>query len=333
MRLTRRGWAVVGIVLGATAMAGAFGVRSLGAVVVPAVLALGAAAVQGYRFDAPTVERDLPPSDHVGTSHEVTVAFDRDPPVHAIVHEETGSGLEATGTRRGVVLGEESLTYEVTYRERGVHTLGPISVAYRDVLGLTERTVTQWETDRLLVYPRIYRLDAGIRSRLTGLLEDANRSSRDEFDRLREYERGDALRDIHWKSSGKRPDDELVVKEFLADDAEESIRLSVAADEGGGDRMATVAASLIEYLLASGIDVGLDAPDGSVPVDAGAPHRHELFSVLATTGPGRPDVGEPSDFSVHVPASGPVRITVGDRSLAVDRADADAGAGFEVVPA
>ena len=62
LRPTRRGYAVVAVVVGGVAAGAVFGARALDAVVLPGVVALVAAVVQVRRGSAPTGGRTLSPA-------------------------------------------------------------------------------------------------------------------------------------------------------------------------------------------------------------------------------------------------------------------------------
>ena len=290
MRLTRRGWTVVGVGVLGTAMAAAFGARALNAVVFPCVVALVAALVQLRRIDPPAVDRTLPERGFPGDSGTVTLRFDTDSPFTASVRDALSPGV--TGDPRAeTTVGREAVPYEVTYRRRGIHTIGPASFVARDVLGLATRRVSTATTDELLVYPRVYDLSSRARRDLVALHDTGESHDRDEFDRLRQYVRGDSLRDVHWKSSAKRED--LVVKEFAADDRSQALSVALSADRGRSDEMAEAGATVVLALLHAGVPVTLVTPDGEHAVTPG--DRERVLTALARVGHGDPATeGDPA---------------------------------------
>jgi len=140
------------------------------------------------------------------------------------------------------------------------------------------------ETTPMLVYPRVE--PVANRVAFAGLVERAGTEDRDAFDRLREYSSGDALRDINWKASAKRPDGEFVVTEFAA---QERGGISIVAESGVGyaDEMATAAASVAGYLLDADLLVDVAVPGGELEEGRGEEHRGEMLELLARTGAGR----------------------------------------------
>jgi uncharacterized protein (DUF58 family) len=288
MMLTRRGYAVVAVVLLGLANAVLYGPRALNAIVAPGVVALAASLVMVRRVPEPEISRRTPEDGFVGERRTVTLSLDATTSFTGRVLDLVPEDLAAEGNDRLTTVGDADIEYELTYARRGEHTLGPVEVTVRDVLGLAERSFTYPNEQSILVYPRIRTLDAGTRQALSGLPEFRLVSMRGEFDSLREYERGDALRDIHWKTSAKQPDEELTVKEYTDEDDLGSVEL-VAEAEGGresADAMAEAAASLAAFLLEADLTVGVSAPAGVVEPGAGAYQRQQVLELLGRTGPG-----------------------------------------------
>ncbi|AZH24494.1 DUF58 domain-containing protein [Haloplanus aerogenes] len=298
IRPTRRGFAVVLIVAVAAGMSTTFGSRSLDAMILPAVVALGGAVVQLLLLDAPTVTRGTPPAGDPGTTGTVSLAVDADTSATATVRDRLPPGLD--GDARGTVLvGGEPLTYDVTYRERGVHDLGPAVVHARDVLGLARREFVTAGRDSVVVYPRVFDPSPAVAERLRGLSTPADTAERGAFDHLREYTRSDSLRDVHWKSSAKR--DDLVVQEFVDDGDGPTVTVAASAEAGRADRMAEAAATVGYTLLAEGAGVVLTTPSGRVTLAPGETGR--LLAHLARVGDGAvPD--RDADVIVRAAADG-----------------------------
>ncbi|WP_311170608.1 DUF58 domain-containing protein [Halobellus ordinarius] len=276
MRPTRRAYVVLAVVAGAIVSGSLFGARSLDAVVVPALVALVAAVVQVWRAPTPTIERTLPPARPAGTSGTVDLRLDaprsypatvsdrlppgidgdgggvdgdgRDPEADSdgeVDDEDTeadGDDAESTEATAAVVdatIGGDSVSYEITPRRRGEHEIGPATVVVTDVLGLVARTIRVENRGTLLAFPPIRRLAPGARTELLAAsgAVDPRPSGRDMFDGLREYVPGDALRDVHWKSSAKRG--ALVVQEFAGEPDRDRVVVAagLGAVDGGGQRI------------------------------------------------------------------------------------------------
>ncbi|MFC4552904.1 MULTISPECIES: DUF58 domain-containing protein [Halorussus] len=325
--LTRRGWALVAVVVAAVAMAARFSPRALNAVVGPAVVALVAAAVQMRRAAQPDLKLRVPEYGFAGETATVSLDFDAPTPLSAVVALDAADGLDASDDRVETTVDSGTVTFDVDLRERGVGRVGPVEVVAQDVFGLWKRTYRYPVEREVVVFPRIRRLrDAGD---LAALHREFGLNGRERFDQLREYERGDPLRDVHWKSSAKRPDADLVVMEFEADEERQRIELLAEADEGRADDVAEAAASVATYLLEADLAVGLTVPGGRVEPGAGDEHLTELLSALARTSAGTVagDRREDADVVVAGPKdSEEVRVTVGERTVTFGQLSGDADA-------
>ncbi|WP_435361037.1 DUF58 domain-containing protein [Haloarchaeobius sp. DFWS5] len=310
MILTKRGIGATLVVVAGIAMAVQFGSRQLGAIVIPVLVALLGAGIQLVITGRPEVTRRLPDEGFIGEKRTVGLQFDLSSPVGARVHDEVPAGLRGIGTTIDGTIGSNELTYEIEYLHRGEHALGPLTVTVRDVLGLAERTFTYSMRDTVLVYPQVYTLTGSTRHDLNLLPEGSPEHNREEFDALREYARGDSLRDVHWKSSAKRPEDDLVVKEFIAENDLGDVRIAAEAADDWDDEMAEAAASIALYLLDAGIAIGLTTPAGEIDIDVGADHREGVLRTLATVGPGQVPDSYRDEADIVIVASEQSGITV-----------------------
>jgi len=247
LRPTRRGYAVLTVGTGALVAGAVFGPRALDAVVLPAAVALLAAVVQVWRTPTPEVDRRLPPADVPGTTGVVELTLDASETYPATVRERLPPEISSDacpsefdpenasiGDRAAVIeatVGGEAVSYEVTPQRRGKHEIGPASVVATDVLGLVERTHEVETRDAVVAFPRVRSLSSAVRADLRAMSRSRSQTGRNEFDGLREYVRGDALRDVHWKTSARR--DELVVRKFTAEADPERVTV-VARTESDG---------------------------------------------------------------------------------------------------
>ena len=112
------------------------------------------------------------------------------------------------------------IEFHVRGVERGTETLPPLGLAFSR-WGLVERVVSAGAGSEIAVFPdlrAVARLNArlnayalrGLGSRLSARLGKGR-----EFDRLREYVRGDEYRDMAWKASARHG--KLIVKEYRLD--------------------------------------------------------------------------------------------------------------------
>jgi uncharacterized protein (DUF58 family) len=356
--LTRRGRVagVVGIVAAASALAA--GGRALEAIVIPVAIALAAGYVQVSRVEAPAVRHVTPADGFVGEAREVRLEFgaeavrgdgDDTPSFLADVRVRVGEGIDGPAGPIRASVGTEPVSYRVGYRERGERTLGPVDLTVTDVFGLFEREMRVDETDSVTVYPPLDPIPARFRRGLYAAdAVDASRE-REEFDRLREYTRGDAVRDVHWATTAKR--DEIVVKEFAAETARNRVTIAGGTEAGGSeelsgfgdadrppgeiaaDELARAAASLALALLDDGVPVDVRLPAGRVSAMPGGRGRREVLELAARTGPGAA-TDEGADVTV-VAGPGGARFRAGDRSVSFAdlRREADEEAGTNDAPA
>lgn len=294
MRLTRRGWAVVGTVVVGLLMAWWFGARSLNAVVAPALVALGAGWLQLRRAPAPTVTRSTPAPGFPGERRTVDLSVET--ALNADVREGADGGLRLVDGERSIA-GSADLRYAVGLGRRGEHALGPTHVAVSDALGLFVAEHTVAGRTSVLVYPDVQPVAAA--RAFDRLVDESGTPDRQAFERLREYVPGDALRDVHWKSSAKRADEELVVTEF-ADEDRGGVTVAAEADAGRADEMAAIAASIAIHLLDADVEVDVVCPGGSVDGAAGEDGRDLVLDLLARTPGGRvgADVRASADVAV-----------------------------------
>lgn len=101
---------------------------------------------------------------------------------------------------------EHEELFAIPTLRRGVLSVGPVSVLRGDPLGLFERTHDRRQAVELFVHPRTTSLEGlslGHMRDLEGL--PAQHLSRDDvsFHALREYQPGDDLRHVHWKSTAR----------------------------------------------------------------------------------------------------------------------------------
>lgn len=303
-RPTRRGAVVLVVVAVATALALTSDRRSLDVVVFAGGALLLAGLVAVLWAPAPSATRSAPAYGTVGEAVpvELQVDGDRDAVVtvrDALPAEVTGDAVFET------VADGRPLAYEATLRQRGVHDLGPARVAVHDVFGCWDRSVDVGETTTLVAVPRPRSLygGSGLLSGYASVADD-----RGEFASLRQYRRGDALRDVNWKASAKRPED-LVVTEYGSDSTGETVVVGVDAPSSP-DEAAEAAASVAVHLLDVGLTVGLVTPAGRVSPARGDGQRRELLAALARFGTGRlpPPDREAADVLVTATA-GHVELT------------------------
>lgn len=117
-----------------------------------------------------------------------------------------GHGRGVFQVPRLVPGGEHEEVFAIPTSARGVLEVGPVSVRRGDPIGLFERTHDRRQAVDLYVHPQTTSLDGlslGHLRDLEGL--PAQHLARDDvsFHALREYQPGDDLRHVHWKSTAR----------------------------------------------------------------------------------------------------------------------------------
>ncbi len=277
--LTRRGWVFIAVGVAGFALAASFGARSLNAVVAPLLVAMLVGYIQLKRTNHPQLDVSAP---NVGSREEqvtITLDFAAPDPFAGTVDLELADGLEYDGDPIETSIGETAVEFDVRLTKRGERAIGPVRVVAEDVFGLFERTFTHQVRKSILVFPRIEPVDGITTARA---LEDSHvNAARREFDQLREYQAGDPLRDIHWKSSAKRPVGEMFVRQFEPQAESQRIEIVAEANAGRVDAVADATASIAVALLDTGVAVGVVTPDGGVAPDVSTDQRTRILTVLA----------------------------------------------------
>lgn len=102
--------------------------------------------------------------------------------------------------------GRKSTTYRLPSTRRGVVPVGPMSIGRGDPLGLVRAERDHGDVITLWVHPRHHPLSplpSSLTRSLEGPTSDAAPNGTITFHALREYVRGDDLRQVHWRSTAK----------------------------------------------------------------------------------------------------------------------------------
>lgn len=284
MRPTIRGWTVVVVVVAALAMSWQYGPRSLNAVVAPLVIVLVGGVIATGLLSRPSVSRHPIEDGFPGEHRTVAITVESDTSVAATVHDDVGDGLVAVDGEPCVettLEDETRLEYAIELEERGERTVGPLSITVTDVFGLVRRRFEFDATASVLVYPRLFELDGETARDLRAVVDDAVADERDEFDHLREYRRGDPRRDVHWKASAKRPGDDLVVAEHVADGSLGSVTIAADGSPDRADELTSAVATVATVLFEANVGVGLAIGDEYRPPSTDAAHYRDCLGLLA----------------------------------------------------
>ena len=145
---------------------------------------------------------------------------------------------------------------------RGVITVGPMTIARGDPIGILRREVSWPQVERIHVHP----VTAPIPSTSAGTVRDVDGVATTrivdedlEFHGFREYIPGDSMRHVHWKSTAKA--DRLMVRQYEeAKRATIAVLLDVRSEEYGvgelGDEAFELAVSAAASLAAQGLRDG-----------------------------------------------------------------------------
>jgi uncharacterized protein (DUF58 family) len=165
--------------------------------------------------------------------------------------------------------------YRVTCRPRGIYQVGPARGFSSDPLGLAELPVPTSVIDRLVVYPTIEDLSGfpivrGKDPALSASRPEHSQRGGEDFYTLREYQRGDDLRRVHWPSSAKR--DELMIRQLETPWQSRAlvlldVRESPYESDEAFETAVSGAASVISHLVRSGFDADLWAGEANT-IDA-----------------------------------------------------------------
>ncbi len=166
-------------------------------------------------------------------------------------------------------------TYRVTCRPRGVYRVGPTTVKAGDPLGLAELSAGTGPVDRIVVYPAVEDLSGfpiirGQDPAMQASRPEHARRGGEDFYTLREYQRGDDLRRVHWPSSAKT--DQLMIRQLETPWQSRAlvlldVRSASFESQESFEKAVSGAATIITHLVGSGFDADLWAGDAE-PIDA-----------------------------------------------------------------
>ncbi|RIK77383.1 MAG: hypothetical protein DCC68_17470 [Planctomycetota bacterium] len=176
-------------------------------------------------------------------------------------------------------------SYRGWLTERGRYRFGPLRVSCRFPLGLVRRTVTIEAPGDVVVYPRLGELT----EKAKALWRQAARGDRParrrgraeaEFHGLRDWQRGDSRRWIHWRSTARRG--EIVVREFEQQEHHDlAIVLDLAASGSPSPRQVDAIERAVS--IAATLVTGACAEPAARVILAIAAEREVLLSGASST--------------------------------------------------
>jgi len=229
--VTGRGRIALGLGVLTYLCAWAFGSKPLYPVAVGLLLAVFVAwAWVGLANRPMRLHRALQGGDHVeGDDVMVKLELERDgglAPGSLVIRER----IAKVGERRTPLRGRH-VRYRLAALPRGRYAFESASAVIEDGLGLQRAEVPLQSSGAILVYPRLVELDrlfseGGTRSH-DGRRLLLQRPSGFDLHSVREYEHGDSLRKVHWRSTARRA--QLMVKE-LEDAPRDEVAVLLDAD-------------------------------------------------------------------------------------------------------
>ena len=223
-------------------------------------------------------------------------------------------------------------SYNLSGVKRGIYDVGPFRVTYGDPFGFEEERLSFATDSKLIIYPKIVPFrNLGLPSRIAfgeiiwpqRIYQDPNM-----FRGLREYQRGDSLRDIYWPASANNG--ELVVKEYESTvTIENMIFLNLREQDYGISGLDAkietaieTAASIANYLIQKNQSVGL-ASNGrdelrstsAIKAGQGKEHLMKMMEFLA-----RIDTTRENDF-LELTQEYSRQLATGSTIIAITRKD------------
>jgi uncharacterized protein (DUF58 family) len=241
--LTRRGWSLLGASFGLLVAGRLLGTVELAALSIAGFGLLVFGALWTRRQPARVrVDRLVRPARmHVGDDGRVDLSLTNMGARHTPVLAVTDSFEDGRRAARFLVAplppGHSGRgAYRVPTTRRGQFALGPLTVALTDPFGVVRRTWPAGEMDEVIVAPRIHEV-VGLGNVTGSPLRVVSRGPTrilpsdvgDEFLTLREYEVGDDLRRVHWRSTAHS--DDLMVRQ---EEAQRRPEITIVLDTRSG---------------------------------------------------------------------------------------------------
>ena len=218
---TLRGWAALGAAFALGILWIGFGERLLlaAAVFLVAAVTFGMAYVRSSAPRARLTRHISPVQVHDGDRAIVQLSLVSSRRLHSAIVEDVVHSLGTASFVAERVDEREPMKarYEVLCKPRGVYKVGPAIVKVRDPMALAESVSAGRRADRLVVFPMVENLTGlpvvrGQDPNVNSARANFSHSGGDDFFTLREYQRGDDLRRVHWPSSARQ--DELMIKQL-----------------------------------------------------------------------------------------------------------------------
>lgn len=214
--LTRRGWSLAGAALGLAVAGRLLGTVELWILTTGIVLLLLTSTVwaRTRRYDLVARRTVRPARLYVGGDGRVDLTLanrsDRATPLLTVTDVFDDGHRAARFVLPSLPAGETAkAAYRLPTNRRGRFHVGPLAVSVSDPFGLARRTWTLATLGDVLVCPRVHEILAPRQAggRLVASVETvharAQAADGEDFLTLREYEVGDDLRRVHWRSTAR----------------------------------------------------------------------------------------------------------------------------------
>jgi uncharacterized protein (DUF58 family) len=181
----------------------------------------------------------------------------------------------------------------VTPAARGEIRFGELRVWSSFPFGFLRKSITTDQPQRLLVYPRMFRLRRRILESITpqaamGMNVTQHAGAGDDYYGLREYRPGESMRRIAWKRTAGR-EDPVCIERTRPNPPRLRVMVNLTAPKTGAPReleedAISLAASIIHEADQAGYEIGLvilGARQEPIPIRRAYWHRHRLLAALA----------------------------------------------------
>ena len=299
---TRRGWALLGAATGLVIGSRLLGALELSMLGLAALVLLGVAWIwaRTRRVDLEIARQVRPARLHEGNVGRVDVAI-RNRGGTAVPTLTVSDQVDQRVARFLLpALPPREISraaYRLPATRRGRLRIGPVALGLTDPFGLARRRFAGAGVDEVVVCPRVHDIVAPGRaaSRHVGAIESSARARStegEEFLHLREYEVGDDLRRVHWRSTAHTGD--LMIRQHEAPwqpRATVVVDLRAEAHDARSFEVALEAtASIATRLLRMRRRVDVSSSGGAPLLEPGPPGSTETFlERLADLAPGGPD--------------------------------------------
>lgn len=298
LRLTRRGWSLIGatggLVLGGYLL-GAVELLALSLAALALLLGSAAWLAFGSGLDLAITRRVRPQRLQVGAEGRIDISIENRAARATPLLTATDFFDEGRRAARFLVPplasgGVARAAYRIPTRRRGRYRVGPLVVRAADPFGVASRALATVDEIDVLIRPRVHDIAApvAVGSRVSADAEAVARRSvvsdlGNEFLTLREYEIGDDLRRVHWRSTARTGD--LMIRQ---DEARWRSRAAIVLDvhpdghdhdsfEVAVEATASVVARLVR--LQRRVEVVTSA---AAVLGTGGDPRHDVLDRLAT---------------------------------------------------